>query len=61
MNLKSYLAERRIKQRDFALTLGTTPATVSRLVSGKLRPSLEMAHQIEIATRGAVKTEAWLA
>jgi len=61
MDLKSYLEARGVRQADFAERVGTTPATVSRLIAGIFRPALDLAHRIERETGGAVPTEAWLA
>lgn len=60
MDLKAYLAEVDEKQADFAARINTTPATVSRLCARTLRPSLQLAHDIERATRGRVQAESWL-
>lgn len=59
MELKAYLAATQEKQSDFAARVNTTPATVSRIIAGTLRPALDLAHRIERATDGKVPTEAW--
>ncbi|MCW1985569.1 UNVERIFIED_ORG: transcriptional regulator with XRE-family HTH domain [Sphingomonas sp. R1F5B] len=59
-DLKTYLEETGEKQSDFAARVQTSNATISRLCSGALRPSLEMAHRIERATAGRVPTECWI-
>lgn len=59
MDLKTYLAETKEKQTDFAARVETTVATISRIVGGTLRPSLDLAHRIERATGGTVRTEQW--
>lgn len=61
MDLKAYLLSVDEKQGDFAARVNTTPATVSRLCAGTLRPSLKLAHDIERATKGKVQAESWLA
>lgn len=61
MDLKTYLASIDEKQADFAARVNTTPATVSRLCAGTLRPSLKLAHDIERETKGKVQAESWLA
>lgn len=58
--LAIYLRATRIKQRAFAEQVGTSPATISRLAKGTMKPSLELAHLIERTTKGKVKTESWL-
>ncbi|MDX3884062.1 MAG: helix-turn-helix transcriptional regulator [Sphingomonas sp.] len=60
MDLKTYLETRNVRQAEFAELAGTTPATISRLVSGGLRPALDLAHRIERASGGEVPTEVWL-
>ncbi len=59
MDLKTYLEETGEKQTDFAARVSTTVATISRIVGGTLRPSLDLAHRIERATNGRVPTEMW--
>lgn len=58
--LKSYLQSRGIKQGEFAEAVGVQQATVSRLASGKLVPSLELAVAIERATNRAVLASSWV-
>lgn len=58
--LATYLYERRIRQADFANKLRIAQATVSRLVRGSTRPSLELAVQIERETGGAVPATSWI-
>jgi DNA-binding XRE family transcriptional regulator len=60
MTLKAYLEETGEKQVLFADRVGTTPATISRLCGGTLKPSLDLAHSIETATAGKVPTETWV-
>ena len=60
MTLRSYLDEASETQSDFAAKVSTTPATISRLCAGTLKPALELAHRIEVATGGRVPTESWL-
>lgn len=61
MTLKAYLDQSGEKQVAFAERVSTTPATISRLCAGSLKPALDLAHRIEAATHGAVPTEVWLA
>lgn len=61
MDLQTYLKDSGERQSAFAARVGTTPATVSRLCNGSLRPALDLAHRIETATEGQVPTEMWLA
>lgn len=60
MDLKTYLKENGESQTDFAARVGTTVPTISRIVSGTLRPALDLAHKIEQATRRQVPTETWV-
>lgn len=59
--LKAYLDDTREKQAEFADRVRTTPATISRLCAGALKPSLDLAHEIEVATAGRVPMESWIA
>lgn len=59
MDLKAYLEETGEKQTTFAARVNTTVGTISRIVGGTLRPSLDLAHRIERATDGKVTTELW--
>ncbi|WP_394658552.1 hypothetical protein [uncultured Novosphingobium sp.] len=59
--LRAYLDKTGEKQSEFADRVQTTPATISRLCAGNLKPSLDLAHAIEVATRGEVRTEVWIA
>lgn len=58
--LADYLSRNSISQNAFAGSIDSTQATVSRLASGKMEPSLSLAIQIERATGGAVPANAWL-
>lgn len=59
MDLKTYLANAKESQTDFAARVHTTVATISRIAAGTMRPSLDLAHRIERATAGQVRTELW--
>lgn len=59
-NLASYIAQNRTTQAAFAAEIGVTQATVSKLVSGAARPSLEVAVRIERLTAGAVPASSWV-
>lgn len=60
MDLKTYLEAEKVRQAEFAELVETTPATISRLAAGTMKPALELAHRIERATNGKVPTETWL-
>jgi DNA-binding XRE family transcriptional regulator len=57
--LETYLARENIRQADFAVTVGTTQATISKLISGSVTPSLSLAVRIQRATDGCVTCEGW--
>lgn len=57
MKLVSYLARERITQTDLARELGVPPSTVHGWVSGRRRPSYQMAEALRRATRGEVRME----
>lgn len=57
--LKQHLTSTGQSQRDFAAQIGIDPSYLSLLVSGKKRPSLEVAVRIETATSGAVTCASW--
>ncbi|AYO80455.1 helix-turn-helix domain-containing protein [Sphingobium yanoikuyae] len=57
--LKSYLEAENQTQAEFAERVRTTPATISRLISGTLRPGLDLALAIDEATGGRVPASTW--
>lgn len=59
--LSQYLRKHRIRQMDFAEAVGVTQGVISRLVSGTVKPSLDLAVRIERATGGVVPVHAWVA
>ena len=54
MDLKSYLAANRLSYRDFGAKIGVDHSQVSRWISGRRFPSLQMALAIEKTTDGQV-------
>ncbi len=58
--LKVYLAEKGIKQREFAARIGTSPVVLNRIITGRSRPGLKMIHRIEAATEGEVGFHSWV-
>lgn len=60
MTLREYLIETKTRQSDFAATIDVTQATISRLVSGAVSPSIELAAKIKRATQDRVTFEAWV-
>jgi len=59
MNLATYLQSKGELQSTFARRVGTTPATISRLIKGEFPPSLALAAAIERETFGAVPMQSW--
>jgi len=59
-DLQIYLDETGEKQIAFAARIETTPATVSRLCAGKLKPKLDLALRIERETKGRVPASVWV-
>lgn len=59
--LAEHLATENISQRDFAARVGSHQSIISRVINGRLRPTLEMAFAIETATNGAVPARYWVA
>lgn len=55
--LRSYLAERRIADKDFARDLGISAPLLSLIISGRRRVTLDLSLTIERKTEGAVTCE----
>lgn len=60
MNLQTYLKTAGLTQTEFAVRVGTTHATISRLITGASLPSLKMATRIERVSGGMVKANSWV-
>lgn len=58
--LEAYLADHKVRQTDFARSVGVSQATVSKLVSGAMQPSLDLAVRIERTTGGSVPASSWV-
>ena len=58
--LSKFLRESEVTQAQFAARVGLSQATVSKLASGTLSPSLQVAVRIERATGGAVCVASWV-
>ncbi|OSQ39227.1 helix-turn-helix transcriptional regulator [Thalassospira sp. MCCC 1A01428] len=54
MQLKSWLKANNIKQRDFAVLIGTTDSQISRICCGQTVGSPKIIHLINKATNGQV-------
>jgi DNA-binding transcriptional regulator YdaS (Cro superfamily) len=59
MQLSEWLERANLSQKNFARVLGVSPACVSRLIRGGLRPSMNIITKIEDATNGDVGFEDW--
>lgn len=59
--LSQFLQSSGTKQDDFALSVGCSQATVSRLIRGRGLPSLALAVAIERETSGKVPASCWFA
>lgn len=57
--LSQYLEAKKIKQSDFAKLIDATQATVSRLASGAMTPSPDLALRIDEVTGGEVSFPSW--
>lgn len=57
--LKTYLLAIGGRQQDLADLIGISRPYLSGLLSGKKRPSLDLALRIEDVTRGAVPAASW--
>lgn len=58
--LALYLLQNGLTQKKFAETLNVDQATISKLVRGRLMPSLELAVAIQRETGGAVPAASWV-
>jgi hypothetical protein len=53
--LAAWLSEKKIRQSNFALTIGMSSGHMSKVMRGKVNMTRSLAIQIELATGGAVK------
>lgn len=58
--LADYMERRKIGDADFAALIGKDRSLVNRLRRGDVRPTLEVAAQIEAQTDGEVPMQAWV-
>lgn len=59
ITLLEYLNKHGMKHQFFAKEIGTTPATISRIVNHGFLPTLKIAIEIEKYTKGAVSVYSW--
>ena len=57
--LREYLCNAGVTQRAFAETVGLSRSHLNEIISGRKRPSLDLAFAIARATSGTVSVEAW--
>ena len=60
MTLTEFLKKHKITQQQFAEIVKCRQGTVSRLCRGSTRPSLRLAHRIEVATGGKIPATSWV-
>lgn len=58
-SLRVFLAEKGIRQRGFAASIGTSPVVLSRIIMGDRKPGPKMILRIEAATGGEVNFHSW--
>ena len=59
MQLSQWLKRANLSQKNFARLIAASPACISRLISGDLKPSTKMILKIEEATNGDVAFKDW--
>jgi transcriptional regulator with XRE-family HTH domain len=57
--LKKWLKDREIAAAAFARLVGYDRSNFHRLLNGKLRPTLDLAHRIDRETAGKVPMSSW--
>lgn len=59
MKLVDYLAAEGMNRQEFARRIAVEPSTITRLISGERKPSVELAASIERETGGNVGLQDW--
>jgi DNA-binding transcriptional regulator YdaS (Cro superfamily) len=59
IRLKMWLAEKEIRQGTFAQMIGVSFHVVSNILTGRTKPTPDVAQAIERETRGAIKAVEW--
>jgi len=59
--LAAYMKRENVNDAEFAALIGKDRTLVNRLRRGKVRPTLEVAAEIEIKTSGGVPMQSWIA
>lgn len=57
MNLKEFLLKNGLSKKDFAIKIGVTPETLSRIIAGSQKPSKRLLTFIEMYTDKEVRAE----
>lgn len=57
--LATYMEREEISDADFAALIGKDRSLVNRLRRGLVRPTLDVAAEIEAKTAGAIPMQAW--
>jgi DNA-binding transcriptional regulator YdaS (Cro superfamily) len=58
--LAAYMQRKEIGDAEFALLIGKDRSLVNRIRRGEVRPTLEVAAQIESHTAGEIPMQAWV-
>lgn len=58
--LRKYLKSNKLKQNEFAESIGATTSTISRVLNGEHLPDLKLAVTIQRKTNGFVRCEDWV-
>lgn len=58
--LADYMEQAKITDADFAAMIDKDRSLVNKLRRGKVRPTLDVAAEIETKTNGAVPMQAWV-
>ncbi len=59
MTLREYIDQHNLRQRELARRWGMPESTLSDLLNGRRRPSIELASKIKRLSDGAVPLDAW--
>lgn len=57
MKLETYLTENGIRPTSFAVSIGVSPSTITRLLKGERSPRIELIQAIKRATSGNVSAD----
>ncbi|MBO9457310.1 helix-turn-helix transcriptional regulator [Paracoccus sp. R12_1] len=57
--LRAYLSDEGVTQKTFAEAVGLSRSHLNEIISGRKRPSLDVAFAIARATNGAISVDSW--